>query len=95
MSTFKVGEVVEGHRFVNSLHRNGMAGQIVGPLKFRAGYWNSGGLVDVATLKVLWADGQTTNCAEHNLRKRRPPGTDEAERLTAELFDRLTQQVPA
>lgn len=95
MNTFKVGEVAICHGFVNWPELNGTECEILGGLKERAGFERTGNFYIGPQYLARFADGDVAAVSPHKLRKRRPPGADEAERLTAELFNRLTGKVQA
>ena len=86
MSTFKVGEVAIANGLVNWPELNGVECEIISPLRLgvmfdpRTDERRVGAMHD-----VRWPDGTETAIDIHNLRKRRPPATDESEYRQAAL----------
>lgn len=73
---FKVGDVVEGHGFINSPCRNGMKAIIVLPLDVKISVLrHSGNIVNEPVYGIDWEDGAKGAARPSNLRRRKPPMT--------------------
>jgi hypothetical protein len=69
---FKIGDLVIGHSFTFSIHRNGMEGQVVqrGPIM---AVQEMDGKAVLDDYLISWRDGYLSSCDEHNLRLLHPP----------------------
>jgi hypothetical protein len=96
MEKFEIGEVAIVHGLVDWSEENGKEVVIIGELKMR--HWedpkvSKSGHSELYLVRFQH-DGDWSMHPK-NLRKKRPPSTDEADRIATDLFDRLTLRVPA
>lgn len=92
MSALKVGDICIGQHFVVDVHRNGMECVIVGGLEFTVCTDTRGYIVPGDSYLVEWSDGVVVEVGPHNLRKKRPPQSDET--WAADMVKKVTGPVP-
>jgi hypothetical protein len=96
MEKFEIGEVAILHGLVRWPEHNGEEVEIISESMVKFCHDPRGG--DSGLLNahsVVFQNGEKWCIAVINLKKKRPPSTDEAYRIATDLFDRLTLRVPA
>jgi hypothetical protein len=91
MEKFEIGEVAIVCGSTTRPETNGLEVTILNSVVMRKYF-------DGEILPSHWCalpNGERRFAAVRCLRKKRPPSTDEADRIAADLFDRLTLRVPA
>lgn len=99
MSAFKIGEVAILTGLINSAERNGEECVIIGGLEWRTSINEKTGQRMLRQSYMVELRDGSCDIAPRNLRKRRPPSTDESESRQAMLdcIERAkrVQEVPA
>lgn len=94
MTTFSVGEIALGHGFQNWPEYNGVECIVLEGLRpLEALDQRSGEVLRAEFYLVKFSDGEIAEVLPINLRKRRPPSTDESHQAMLDCIERAKRGV--